>query len=288
VSGDVLTIASGNSVCAIAPSIGGSLASWEVGGQPMLRSATPEALSDGDVLGSASFPLVPYSNRIGFGHFDWNARRIELPPHPLAVPHAIHGIGWESEWTVETHDSDNVMLALDFAGDARWPWPFVARQSIEVSADGLKLWLSATNLALEAVPLAFGHHPYFDAARATLSFSADDFYPTGEYGLPGKPMAPASNTDFSRLRPIGDTLIDNVYGQWKGAAQIMWEGRKYALEVTSSLPHAVLYTPPGEAFFCFEPVPHLTNALNRADGDMPVIGRDQSFSSWISFSAIAT
>jgi aldose 1-epimerase len=254
----------------------------------MLRSAATDALVAGDVLGCASFPLVPYSNRIGFGRFDWNARRIELPPHPIAAPHAIHGIGWESQWVVETHESDSVMLALYFAGDARWPWPFVARQSIEVGADGLKLRLSATNLALETVPLAFGHHPYFDAAGAMLSFSADDFYPTGEYGLPGKPTAPVRNTDFSRLRPIGDAPIDNVFGRWNGAAQIIWEGRKYALEVTSSLPHAVLYTPAGEAFFCFEPVPHLTDALNRADGDMRSTEPGQSFSSSISFSAVAT
>jgi aldose 1-epimerase len=288
VSGDVLTIASGNSLCTVAPSIGGSLADWEVDGQQMLRSAKHMALATGDVLGSASFPLVPYSNRIGFARFDWNGRAIELPPHPIATPHAIHGIGWDSAWNVEAQDAHSVALALNFAGDSRWPWPFEARQSIEVTADSLKLWLSATNLANEAVPLAFGHHPYFDAAGAVLQFVARNFYPTAGQGLPGKPILPAGDTDFAEPRSVGGLLIDNIYGEWSGLAHIAWEGRRYTLEVTSSLPHAVLYTPAAEGFFCFEPVANLTNALNRDDGDIPIIAPGESFSAWIGFRAIDT
>lgn len=279
----MLAIAAGSSICTVAPSVGGSIASWEVGGQPMLRSAAPGH----DVLGSASFPLIPYSNRIGFGGFGWNGREVQLPAHPLAAPHAIHGVGWEEGWDVIAHGASSITIELEFAGDARWPWPFRATQTVEVDGESLMLSLVAINLADEPAPLAFGHHPYFDASGAQLQFAAESFYPTVENNLPGEARLPAGDEDFSSVRPVPGKLIDNIYGNWHGPASIAWTGRPRALQITSSLPHAVLYTPPGEDFFCFEPVPHLTNALNRADGDMPIIAPGGAFSGSIKFHAIA-
>jgi aldose 1-epimerase len=278
----IVEISCGASLCRIAPEIGGSIAAWEVDGQPMLRNA----VSDGGVLGSASFPLVPYSNRIGFGRFDWNGREIGLPAHAVAPPHAIHGVGWEEGWELVTRSSDSVTLQLEFAGDTRWPWPFRAVQKVDVGPGSLTLSLTATNLAKEPAPLAFGHHPYFDAAGAQLMFVAERFYPTAEHDLPAEAVPTAGNKDFSSLRSVGGGLIDNLYGNWRGAARIIWAGRPYALEIRSTLPHAVLYTPPGEDFFCFEPVPHITNALNRADCDMPVIAPGESFTASIHLHAV--
>jgi aldose 1-epimerase len=278
----IVEINSGASLCLVAPAIGGSIGAWKVYGQPMLCNA----VKGGGVLGSASFPLVPYSNRIGFGRFDWNGREIGLPPHAVALPHAIHGVGWEEGWELVAQSSDSVTMQLDFAGDGRWPWPFRALQKVEVGPNSLKLSLTATNLADEPAPLAFGHHPYFDAAGAQLMFVAERFYPTAEHDLPAKAESPLGDKDFASLRSVGGGLIDNLYGNWSGSARIIWAGRPYALEITSTLPHAVLYTPPDEDFFCFEPVPHITNALNRPDGDMPVIAPGESFTASIHLRAV--
>ena len=279
---ELLTLASGDSICTIAPSNGGSLASWQVGGQPMLRTAAP----DSDVLGSASFPLVPYSNRVGHARFSWNGRTIMLPPHPAAMPHAHHGVGWITEWTPENIRPDSVTLTLHHHGDDHWPWPFMARQRVKISADRLELGLSVTNLADEAAPLAFGHHPFFDSDGARLKFKADHYYPTDADNLPTQPCTPADDFDFSTSRDVAGCVIDTVYGKWNGVARIDWQNRERALEMRSSLPHAVLYTPPGEDYFCFEPVPHVTNALNRADGDMPIVEPSKSLETWIEMRAV--
>lgn len=279
----MLTLASDTGSCRIAPVTGGSLASWDVAGQPMLRRAATGA----GALGSASFPLVPYSNRIESARFNWNGRTVAVPTHPIAMPHSLHGTGWESCWEAVDVKADSAVLTLEHNGDARWPWPFMAVQQIELGADCLKLTLSATNLADEAVPLAFGHHPYFDAAGATLTFNADAFYTAFADCLPKNPVAPEGIFDFSNGRTIDGTAIDTIYGGWDGVARIDWMGRDRALEIRSSLPHAVLYTPPGEDYFCFEPVPHISNALNRADGDMPVIAPGESFEAWIALRAVA-
>jgi aldose 1-epimerase len=284
---DALTIEAGESICGVFPSLGGSIASWTVNEQPMLMTALPGAVEAGDVTRTASFPLLPYSNRIAHGRFGHRGKAYELPPHPTGYPHANHGVGWLECWTVKEHLPDRMTLFLDFAANAHWPWPFRAEQIFEISQDSLTLTLSATNTASETVPLAFGHHPQLDSDGAHLQFLAKSFYPTQADGLPGNPVTPPHDVDFSNLRSIGGCLIDNIYGGWNSKARVEWKGRRYALEMTSSLPHAVLYTPVGSSFFCFEPVPHLINALNRADGDMLMIAPGESFTAAIKLRAVS-
>ena len=281
---DIIQIKNGVSHCTIAPSVGGSIASWVMGDQPMLRRATNAA----DPLGMASFPLVPYSNRIAAACFDWDEETFFLQPHKIAAPHSIHGVGWQRQWLTESQSPNSVKLYLAHKGDNDWPWPFHAKQEVSVGPDSLRLKLSIRNTAERNLPMGFGHHPYFDSAGASLRFDAASFYGASEDGLPGEPEQQTSNTSFGGGREIRDSHFDNLYGAWSGNALIEWMGRAYALEIISDLPHAVLYTPSNEDYFCFEPVPHINNALNRSDGDMPIIAPGESYTASITFRAILT
>lgn len=282
----VLAITAGNSICHVVPALGGALASWEVDGQQMFREIAEQDLVSGNILGCASFPLVPYSNRIGFGQFEWDGRPVRIAGNPLFGPHAIHGVGWQESWALVHHGAADLTLQMDFAGDARWPWPFRTEQQIALVEDSLILRMKATNLADEIAPLAFGHHPYFDAKAASLQFSAGLFYEAGDDDLPKGAIVPTGEVDFSSTRNIGTCAIDNAYGDWCGAAMIAWAGRRYMLQITSSLSNAVLYTPKEADFFCFEPVPHINNALNRADCVMPAIEPGSAYEGHIRFTAI--
>jgi aldose 1-epimerase len=279
----LLTIASGHSVCTLLPRAGGSIGSWSVDGQDMLRAA----LDKSDPLQSASFPLVPYSNRIGFGRFDWNGRAVQLPPHPVATPHAIHGVGWTNAWQVAELEPDHARLVLHHDPDADWPWPFEAEQRVSIGDNWLHILMIARNRADMPVPLAFGHHPYFDSDGASIMFKAKHFYPSGTDMLPLEVEAVSERTDFSYGRTVAAQAFDNCFGGWDGAAQIEWVGRAKALTIESDMANAVLFTPAGSDFFCFEPVPHINNALCRADGDMPVIAAGESYTAHIRFTAIA-
>lgn len=276
-------IACGNSVCTLLPETGGSIGSWSVGGQKMLRATRDPA----DPLQCASFPLVPYSNRIADGKFLWRGREIQLPPSPLAAPHAIHGIGWRRPWTVTHTGNDSATMELAHAGDADWPWPFVAVQTFTLGELGLSVELSATNLADEPVPLAFAHHPYFSSAGATLTFEAESFFPGTDDILPLDPVPLDRATDFSGGQRIADCAFDNLFGNWNGHASVRWDAQAYALEIRSPMPHIVLYTAPDRTHFCFEPVPHINNALNRSDGDMPVIAPGEQFQTSVEMHAVA-
>lgn len=277
-------ISFGDSHCSLAPESGGNIASWTIGDQNLLRP-----MHGGEhALHSASFPLVPYSNRIADARFSWNGKTIHLTSHAEAAPHALHGVGWERSWTIQCQASDRVTLGLKHAGDEDWPFAFSAEQHFTIGSDWLEIRFQAKNDEAFPVPLAFGHHPYFENRGATLRFSADYFYPATLDGLPADKRAITPSTDFSGGKAIQQCDVDNIFAGWNGEGWIEWKDRPLALHIASDLPHAVVYTPKGCDYFCFEPVPHINNALNRADGDMDLIAPGATYNGYIRFSAIPT
>jgi len=225
----------------------------------MLRAASAEAIAARDPLGMASFPLVPFSNRIADARFDWAGERHAIAPNFAPEPHAIHGIGWTSAWEVREACDDRVVLTLDHAGDARWPFAFAAEQIVALTPDTLTVTLTARNLEAFDAPLACGHHPYFPAAGARLRFAAERRWPPDARMLPGDPVEIADRqVDFA----VAERALDCAFSGWDGVATIAWPSR--ALRIESEVDHAVVYTPGGAPHFCFEPVAHLPNALSVA------------------------
>jgi aldose 1-epimerase len=285
---ELVSISSGDSVCTICPAVGGSIAGWSVGGQDMLRRADTAAIAAGDPLMMASFPLVPFSNRIGHARFTWDGRNIDLTPNFAPEPHAIHGTGWKEVWAVTQREDSQCILSLRHEGDARWPWSFEASQTFTLTNNTLEMTLRASNRTRERVPLAIGHHPYFDQHGAQLSFNAAEVLMSGDDALPTKAVAPAGQYDFSNGGTVTGRSIDHCYAGWGGSARIAWAGRPFALEISADMAAAVVYVPLGGSAFCFEPVPHINNALNRPGQSpgMPVVGPGNNFTSTIRLQAV--
>ena len=278
----------GTSECTVCPALGGSIAGWSVDGQAMLRRTRAEAIDTDHVLGLSSFPLVPYSNRIAHGQFEWAGQIVHITPNFAPEPHTIHGTGWKDAWQGEQISECQMRMRVTHSGGARWPWSFHAEQVVTVHEDGLSLALSATNLADEPVPLAFGHHPYFESAGASMAFTAERVWMIGDDGLPSNPVAPSGQFDFSAGGQVEGRNIDHCYAGITWPAQINWEGQLLSLEITSSLPAAVVYVPNGGDSFCFEPVPHINNALNLSGQApaMPTIAPGERFEAAIECRAI--
>ena len=181
---DILTLSSGADRCDLIPALGGSIASWTVNGQGMMRSASAFSIATNDPFGMASFPLVPYSNRIGDGSFEWSGKRYALARNFPPEPHAIHGVGFEQPWRVAARDADSASLVLHHRPGASWPFAFEAQQRIKLGDGSLAIEMMARNLADRAAPLAFGHHPYFPRGGALLKFRARGVWLVGDDGLP--------------------------------------------------------------------------------------------------------
>jgi aldose 1-epimerase len=287
---ETLTLTRGAARCDLLPQVGGSIGSWTVSGQELLRTASESGIAARDPYATAGFPLVPYSNRIGQGSFEWRGERMNLARNFAPEPHAIHGVGFERAWQVQSRDSDSAVLRLTHRPDAGWPWSFDARQCITLTDDLLILEFEAVNLESRPVPLAFGFHPYFPSGGARLTFHAQGVWCVGDDGLPSELVKPAGPFDFSKGSAAENTDIDHCFTGWNGVAIIAWQDRPQALGITASreLTSAVVYIRRELDAFCFEPVAHINNALNRDDREssMPVIAPGESFEASIRFRAI--
>lgn len=287
---ETLTLASGPDRCDIIPSIGGGIGRWTVKGQSMMRPVSAASIADADAFGLASFPLVPYSNRIGNAEFEWGENPIaparKFPPQPPSS----HGVGFDRPWSVQSRSMNSAVLTLSNRSGAGWPWPFEAKQRISLSAGSLNLEMSVVNLADRPVPLAFGHHPYFPRDGATLMFRAKGVWLAGDDGLPSACVKPFDRFDYSRGMSVERGDIDHCYTGWDGSAYIDWRDQPFGLEIAASpeLSNAVVCIRDEVDAFCFEPVPHAKDAVNRraTQSDMPIIDPGAAFTASIRLRAV--
>lgn len=263
-----LRLADGIAEVEVAPADGGSLAAfrWRIGDRTIdwLRPA-PVAGAFAPNAG-ACFPLVPYSNRIRDGRFRFAGREHRLQPNFGALPHCIHGHGWQRPWQVTAQDARSITLAYSHDG-SDWPQPYRAEQRIALADGALILDLSVTNEGRGPMPAGLGLHPYFPRTPdCRLTAPVARMWATDAEVMPTALVAPAPGADPSAgLRPAAAAL-DNVFTGFAGRAVIDWpeRGAALTLEADPAFAFLVVYTPPGADFFCAEPVTHCTDAVNLA------------------------
>jgi aldose 1-epimerase len=260
----MLTLRHGQSTLLVAPESGGAIGGWTFGATRLLRMPLPAAVLLGDVHGMAGFPLLPYANRIGQARFDWNGRVYHLRCNMPGHPHALHGVGWARPWQVETLTASTIHLSLRHRPDTDWPFAFRAEQHFALSADALHVTLSLTNGHAEAVPAGIGLHPYFPRGGvARLRFAADGVWRNDATLLPCEHVPVPAAWDHADARTIGDVTLDNCFTGWRGPAIIAWDDACLRIEADGLFDHLQVYTPPGQDFFCVEPVSHAPDAINR-------------------------
>lgn len=221
-----------------------------------------------DPLAMASFPLVPYANRIAGGRFAFDGQDYQLPRNFGDHPHSIHGFGWQTPWTVSETDGASARLVHDHDGMAGWPWAYRAEQRVVVTPDAFTMALSLTNVGDRAMPAGLGFHPYFLAdARTTLAFDAHSLWLSTPDMLPDREAPADALGDWSRPAPVlGGSLIDNVYGGWDGTAMIeRGDGLRLTMTATGA-EWLHVFRPPGGTDFCLEPVSHRPDSINHAEG----------------------
>lgn len=255
------------------PDLGGAVAELRVAGIDLLRPA-PDGT--GDPLACGCFPLIPYANRIANGAFAFAGEEYWLPRNFGDHPHSLHGLGWQRPWQVEMQGGDELLLTHVHDGGPGWPWRYQATQRIRLFPDRIVLTLTLANHGTTPMPAGLGFHPYFPLDEETrLSFEAAAVWLVDDTLLPVGNAPAEALGDWSSPRAVrGETLIDNCYAGWSGAAAI--EQGAVQLSLTSGGADWLhVYRPPGESYFCLEPVTHMPDALNR-DAPMPVLAPGDS------------
>jgi aldose 1-epimerase len=276
----ILELAHGDLRLALDPALGGAILSFRKGDVDLLRP-TPAGASD--VLETACFPLVPYANRIAYGRFTWGGRTATLPGNMAGQAHPLHGDGWRGAWTVDGQDGASAMLEFLPQASA-WPWRYRAAQSAHLSAQGLNLTLSVTNLDDVAGPVGLGFHPYFpDAGTARMTTATSGLWEASDDLLP---MCEVASPPWDGRAVRSDVLLDHCHTGWSREAAISLAPGKPALRLTASkaLRWLHVYAPPGEDFFCVEPVSHAPNAVNMANPEAHGVwslGPNQTAVAWM-------
>ena len=103
-------------------------------------------------------------------------------------------------------------------------------------------------------------------------------------------MRPFEKFDYALAKPVAGADLDHCFADWDRRAEIFWPDRPLALELTASdsLTCVVVCIRSDLDVFCFEPVPHINDAVNRSveRGAIPVIAPGESFKASILLRAV--
>lgn len=260
---DTIVLTAGDTRVTLAPNAGGSIAGFTWRGRDIMRTASAEAIAARDPLGMAAFPLVPYSNRIAHGRFDWNGKRVHLPLNDGDQPNSLHGLGWQVPWAAGAASTSSARLTHVHTADA-WPWDYVATQDFVVQPDGLDWVIAVTNHGPDAMPAGLGLHPYFpNPSGTTLRARTTGWWRTDRFVMPIDFVEDPTDDLTARLHPVGaDT--DTVFAGFGGDARITWpDGTALDIVGGQAAECLVVYAPVGDTVAAIEAVTHQTDALNR-------------------------
>lgn len=249
-----LTLRHGDLLCDLKPELGGSIAGLWLGTDPVLSSVPGAQMQT--VRQSGSYPLVPFSNRIGQAQLQWAGTSHPLVRNFDPEPHAIHGVGWQRPWAVLESSDTFALLSLEHRADAAWPFDFDCSQAFKLEAGALEMSLSITNQSPVAAPVGLGWHPFFPKRPGTeVQFSA-----TGRWEM-GSDKLPTHRVDHPGLHQTLESLtVDHCFDGWGGVLTL--QDNVMRVRVSSSLRHLVVYTNPQRDNIAVEPVSHVNNALN--------------------------
>ena len=269
----ILNLAAGHLKLELSPLIGGAISAFEwVDGQkprPILRKCHSPLEK---VLDAASFPLVPYVNRIRDGRFTFRGREVRIAPNMAGDSSPLHGQGWLNPWNIE--QSDDVSAVLTYRHEAgEWPWDYLATQSFGLDDGGLSICLTCHNLSAEPMPCGLGQHPYFPCGPETeIGTHVDVAWTVDERVLPVD-RVPAEGRYELRDRNVCGQDLDNGFGGWSGLTQLTDPGWPFDLVPRSpGTLFLQLYSPIDGGIFVAEPVTHANAALNAPESEWPELG----------------
>ena len=268
-----LILSTGRLELTLNPSIGGSISAleWIAGDRrfPVLRKCN--SCSE-NVLEAASFPLVPYVNRIRGGRFAFRGLEVLLAPNMAGDPSPLHGQGWLAPWEIESSTTTDAVLSFRHP-PGEWPWEYRAEQHFEIDEGGLSMRLICRNLSEGPMPCGLGQHPYFNCGPGTrLDTKVSHVWTIDEHVLPVEKIDAVGRFNLRERLVCGQDL-DHGFGGWAGTVRMTDPDWPFDVELTSPDAHFFqLYSPASGGIFVAEPVSHANAALNAPEEQWEELG----------------
>jgi aldose 1-epimerase len=231
--------------------------------------------------------LLPWPNRIEDGEYQFAGRMHQTPISEPARYNALHGLTRWLNWTAVEQAEDRVLMSLVLHPQDGYPFTLRFDVDYRLSAGGLTIRTTATNLGAQAAPYGAGHHPYFTVGtpidHALLKMPALMRLELNERLIPTGRVLPNRGTayDFLELRPIGslkmDTAFANLVADSDGLVRVHLQAQGGDPRVTLWMEPAyrflMVYTPdaiPDKArrrhSIAIEPMTCAPNAFRSGDG----------------------
>jgi aldose 1-epimerase len=264
----VIEFRAGRFAADLVPEIGGSLATFRLDGIDLMRPLSDADRAASNVLGTASFPMVPYANRIAGNAFEFRGRRYAFAMNNPPEIYNVHGTGWLRPWTVTGSSATEAELSLEVLepGEA---YSYRATQRYALDADGLSVTMTITNAGAEAMPFGFGHHPWMDRdPDVTVQFHARTFHLTEPEVVIGERISLPPELAFDTPRGLPARWRCSDYGGWDRTATVRFPSRDAGLTISAdpAFNHLMFYADPRLPVFCLEPQTNASGAFNRAGG----------------------
>jgi aldose 1-epimerase len=212
-SGDQFEFAAGG-YRAVVTECGATLRVLEHDGRPLVHGFDEDQMSS---AGSGQL-LMPWPNRIRDGAYTFDGRDLQLGLTEPGKQNASHGLVRWAAWSPEEHGGSSASLSYRLMAQSGYPWTVDLHVLYDLSADGLTVTQTATNLSDRPAPYACGAHPYLTVGAgpvdgweltlpADLRLVADDRQiPVGEEEVAGTAY------DFRVARQLRDTVLDDAFG----------------------------------------------------------------------------
>jgi galactose mutarotase-like enzyme len=220
---------------------------------------------------SSGIPLLaPWANRLGSTEqsaagVEWRVVAGENGAIPDDNGHPIHGLLSLAPFEVDEAVADDAGALLraraafgpELASFPSFPFPHDLEVVVELRERVLRLTTSLTPTTAQAVPVAFGWHPWFalpDVPRAEWVLTTglrrqalldDENVPTGEVVDRAFPSG-----------PLGDAFMDDVWVDAAAGSEAVLEGggRRIAVRWMEGYDVAVVFAPTVMDTVCLEPM----------------------------------
>ena len=193
-SGDQFAF-SGGGYDAVVTESGGSLRLLTHAGRPLVDGFGEQEMS----WGGRGQLLMPWPNRVRDGRYSFGGKDFELALSEPSRRHASHGLARWAAWTVEEHTAHSVSLQYRLMAQSGYPWTVDLHVLYDLSADGLTVTQTATNMSSTAAPYACGGSSARAGRRRTRPHCcrASPSRPERSFGVRGQ-TAPPPRPDASR------------------------------------------------------------------------------------------
>ncbi len=185
----------------------------------------------------------------------------------------LHGFAYAMAWSVKAHDARSATLELkESPGSlALYPFAFTVSARYELSATAMTIALTVTaGKNREPMPVNLGLHPFFKA-QGRLAVPAKHKIRVTPQGGAGKALPfpdAGEEREPQTAAPDFQSLIFADLAEPRAAVVDEKTGLRFGVEWNDGDPfkYVVVYSRPGEGFYCVEPWMGLPDAVHSGLG----------------------